>query len=192
MTVLDTSRKHWNTTPNRLIHTTRHRVAPTPERHAKARELRRKARQVQDSWEWDAARTLVLLCGLLGMESLRLRNMMASGRGTSSAPGLNVTLSPQHLDSGAPRAGMRRTRTSMRRRTSGTGDRAASCWTGYARRTRGTRVRTRKGKGEAPGAARNGGGEPPRAAPTPNGESPRRHTMTPATGPPGTVVESRI
>ena len=55
--------------------------------HAKARELRRQARLIQDHWEWAVAKGLVTGAGLLGMESLKLRNMMASGRGTSSAPG---------------------------------------------------------------------------------------------------------
>ena len=31
MTILDTSRKSWNTTPPRLIHTSQHRVVATPE-----------------------------------------------------------------------------------------------------------------------------------------------------------------
>ena len=212
------------------------------QRQAQARELRRKARQVQDSWEWHAARKVACLGGLLGMESLKLRNMTASGRGTSSAPGsnakhgLNAALAlgrlgalagkvlRQALKAGTHlvlvhpgntsltcnqckhRDGKSRLAQALFQCTScgyeenadknasrNIRDRAVSCWTGYRqRRTRGTRVRARKGEGEAPGAAGNGGGEPLRAAPAPNGESPRRHTMTPATGPPGASVESSI
>ena len=58
--------------------------------HAQARELRRKVRHIQDNWEHHVAQELAGSAGLLGMESLKLRNMTASGRGTASAPGSNA------------------------------------------------------------------------------------------------------
>ena len=58
--------------------------------HAQARELGRKLWHIQDNWEWHAAKEVARLGGLIGMESLKLRNMTASGRGTSSAPGSNA------------------------------------------------------------------------------------------------------
>ena len=58
--------------------------------HAHVRELRRQVRHVQDNWEWHAAKEVASLGGLIGMESLKLRNMTASGRGTPSAPGSNA------------------------------------------------------------------------------------------------------
>ena len=48
MTVLDTSRKHWDTTPDRLIHTTRHRVAPTPGTGARVDAAQRVQSSVYD------------------------------------------------------------------------------------------------------------------------------------------------
>ena len=58
--------------------------------HARARELRRQVRNVQDNWEWHTAKEVARSAGLVGMESLKLRNMTGSGRGTSSAPGSNA------------------------------------------------------------------------------------------------------
>ena len=47
-------------------------------------------RQIQHNWEHHAAKEVASRAGLLGMESLALGSMTASGRGTSSAPGSNA------------------------------------------------------------------------------------------------------
>ena len=52
-----------------------------------ARKLREKARNIQGNWEYHVARMLARSAGRISIESLAIRNMMGSGRGTVSAPG---------------------------------------------------------------------------------------------------------
>ena len=102
MTMLDTSRQCWNQTPKRVITTTVHRMVPVTAQarkhcrggsrnarklYRKSRDIRTKIAQVHQNWERHAALEAVGGTGMVGMESLALRNMTASGRGTASAPG---------------------------------------------------------------------------------------------------------
>ena len=53
----------------------------------KARKLTAKVSRIHDNWEREAAKTLCLETSLIVREDLRLKNMMTSGAGTTSAPG---------------------------------------------------------------------------------------------------------
>ena len=58
--------------------------------YEEARKLTQKVERINDNWEREAAKTLCADAKMIARENLKLRNMMASGAGTDSAPGSNA------------------------------------------------------------------------------------------------------
>ena len=58
--------------------------------YREAKKLSRKIARIHDNWEREAARTLCAGTAMIAREDLKLRNMIASGAGTPSAPGSNT------------------------------------------------------------------------------------------------------
>ena len=58
--------------------------------YREAKKLSRKIARIHDNWEREAAKTLCAGTAMIAREGLKLRNMIASGAGTPSAPGSNT------------------------------------------------------------------------------------------------------
>ena len=58
--------------------------------YREAKKLSRKIARIHDNWEREAAKTLCAGTAMIAREDLKLRNMIASGAGTPSAPGSNT------------------------------------------------------------------------------------------------------